>query len=148
MHTSFSLDLPVWIFNEVVNWFIGLFMKQCFKGTDGVQPRLELLASIQLSNDSTRPLIVVVIFVRSYSDFFPLSCLPFHFAQPLHSPYHLQKKQIDTYENFRIKIQHRNLSRSLLLPFCRPRMMPEMPSRRSFDTPLLSSRRSLSCPQD
>lgn len=50
----------VWIFNEVVYWFIGVFMKQCFKGTDGVQPRLELLASIQLSIDSTRLLIVVV----------------------------------------------------------------------------------------
>lgn len=42
----------VWIFNEVVYWFIGVFMKQCFKGTDGVQPRMELLASIQLSIDS------------------------------------------------------------------------------------------------
>ena len=75
MHTSFSLDLPVWIFNEVVNWFIGLFMKQCFKGTDGVQPRLELLASIQLSIDSTLDLLLSSLFVRSHSVFFRPSTL-------------------------------------------------------------------------
>ena len=54
------MQASLWIFNEVIYWFIGVFMKQCFKGTDGVQPRLELLASIQLSIDSTRLLIVVV----------------------------------------------------------------------------------------